>query len=163
MFFGGNMFIASRHISWTIIHQPLWEPLEYIYISEYPGSLPFRWQDDPQMTSNDHSSGGLQHVPRVADTTHDTGACKLSRSECTCCWTTLNHAGPTIALTDLGPDALAPSLTHSYFCNEHKSPEDRTQAKRWEEKLQPSLISPRLSTQIATILVKLADTERKNI
>ena len=74
----GNKFIASRHISWTIIHQPLWEPLEYIYISEYPGSLPFRWQDDPQMTI----------VQAVADTTHDTGACKLSRSECTCCWTT---------------------------------------------------------------------------
>ena len=50
----------------------------YIYISEYPGSLPFRWQDDPQMTI----------VQAVADTTHDTGACKLSRSKCTCCWTT---------------------------------------------------------------------------
>ena len=32
-------------------------------------------------------------------------------------------SGPTIALTDLGPDAPAPILTHSYFCNEHTSPE----------------------------------------
>ena len=57
----GNKFIASRHISWTIIHQPLWEPLEYIYISDY---IRISWIPTLQMTgwsTNDHSSGGRRH------------------------------------------------------------------------------------------------------